>query len=143
MSHVLIIEARFYDDILDKLYEGVVKALDDAGVTHDKITVPGALEIPGAVVQADKSGRYDAYIALGCVIRGETYHFEVVCNESARGLMDLTTHHGLIISNGILTCETREQAVTRADIKQKDKGGSFAKAALDMIEIQNKYTKQS
>ncbi len=138
MSHILIVEARFYEDIGDLLAKGVTNTLDDAGVTYDRIEVPGALEIPGAIKIAAKSGKYDAFIGLGCVIRGETYHFEVVCNESARGLMDLAVHHDLIISNGILTCNTTEQAIVRADPKQKNKGGSFAHVALEMIETKKK-----
>jgi len=132
--HILIAEARFYDDIGDLLLAGTTAVLDEFGVTYESVQVAGALELPAAILMAHagKAKQFDAYIALGCVIRGETYHFEVVSNESARGLMDLSIQHGLAIANGILTCETREQAITRADPAQKDKGGSFARAALDM-----------
>lgn len=138
MNHILIVEANFYKDIGEHLVKGAIAALDRAGVTYERLGVPGALEIPGAIKMAAKTGQYDAYIALGCIIRGETYHFEVVSNESARGLMDLSINHDLVISNGILTCNTREQAMVRADSAQKNKGGSFAHAALEMIGIKQK-----
>jgi len=138
----LIVEARFYTELADALAAGAMKALDDAGVTYDRISVPGALEIPAAIAMASQrrdAEPYDGYVALGCVIRGETYHFEIVCNESARGLMDLTTAEMLAIGNGILTVENGEQAWERADPARKDKGGDAARAALAMAELAHQY----
>ena len=131
-----IVEARFYGDIADRLAAGAGAALEAAGAAHDRIEVPGALEIPGAIAMAAaKRRRYDGYVALGCVIRGETYHFEVVCNESARGLMDLALNSRLAIGNGILTVENRGQAEERADPSRGDKGGAAARAALAMAAV--------
>ena len=138
----LIVEARFYTELADALAAGAMKALDDAGVTYDRISVPGALEIPAAIAMASQrrdAEPYDGYVALGCVIRGETYHFEIVCNESARGIMDLTTAEMLAIGNGILTVENGEQAWERADSARKDKGGDAARAALAMAELAHLY----
>jgi 6,7-dimethyl-8-ribityllumazine synthase len=138
----LIVEARFYTELADALAAGAMKALDDAGVTYDRISVPGALEIPAAIAMASQrrdAEPYDGYLALGCVIRGETYHFEIVCNESARGIMDLTTAEMLAIGNGILTVENGEQAWERADPARKDKGGDAARAALAMAELAHQY----
>ncbi len=134
MTHILIVEARFYDAIADAELAGAVAALEAAGATHERITVPGALEIPGAVALAEATGRFDGYVALGCVIRGETYHFEVVAGESARGLMALTLD-GMAIGNGILTVENEAQAWARARASEKDKGGEAAKAALAMVAL--------
>ena len=136
MPRLLIVEARFYTDLADALLDGARHALDAAGATHDTITVPGALEIPGAVSLAAE--RYDGFVALGTVIRGETYHFEVVASESARGLMALTLD-GLAIGNGILTVENDVQAWARARRSEKDKGGEAAKAALTMIELRTRF----
>lgn len=138
MAHVLVVEARFYDEYADELLKGATAALKAAGHSWDVVTVPGALEIPGAISLAVDSGRYDAYVALGTVIRGETYHFEVVSNESARGIMALTLD-GLAIGNGILTCENDEQALVRARVTEKDKGGDAAKAALAMLALREKF----
>ncbi len=138
MSHLLIVEARFYDAIADAALDGARAALKAAGVTHDLLTVPGALEIPAAIAFADASGDYDGYVALGCVIRGETYHFEVVAGESARALMALSLD-GLAIGNGILTVENEAQAWARARMSEKDKGGEAAKAALAMIAVKAKF----
>jgi 6,7-dimethyl-8-ribityllumazine synthase len=138
MTHILIVEARFYSAIADAQLEGAIAALKAAGATHDVITVPGALEIPAAIAFADASGQYDGYVALGCVIRGETYHFEVVAGESARAIMALTLD-GLAIGNGILTVENEAQAWARARMTEKDKGGEAAKAALAMIALKAKY----
>jgi len=138
----LIVEARFYTELADALAAGAMKALDDAGVTYDRISVPGALEIPAAIAMASQrrdAEPYDGYVALGCVIRGETYHFEIVCNESARGIMDLTSAEMLAIGNGILTVENGEQAWERADPARKDKGGDAARAALVMAELAHQY----
>jgi 6,7-dimethyl-8-ribityllumazine synthase len=138
MAHLLIVEARFYDDFADELLKGATAALKAAGHSWDVVTVPGALEIPGAISLAADTGRYDGYVALGTVIRGETYHFEVVSNESARGIMALTLD-GLAIGNGILTCENDEQAWVRARVSEKDKGGDAAKAALAMMALREKF----
>ncbi|WP_343344597.1 6,7-dimethyl-8-ribityllumazine synthase [Sphingomicrobium sp. XHP0239] len=138
MAHILIAEARFYADLNDKLLAGVRAALEKAGHTHDTVTVPGALELPGAIALAVNAGRYDGYVAVGVVIRGETYHFEIVAGESARGLMALTMD-GIAIGNAILTVENRDQAEARADPARKDKGGEAAAAVLAMIELQSKF----
>jgi 6,7-dimethyl-8-ribityllumazine synthase len=138
MAKLLIVEARFYDHLNDLLLEGARAAIEDAGHLHDTITVPGALEVPGAISLAAESGRYDGYVALGVVIRGETYHFEIVAGESARGIMALTMD-GLAIGNGILTVENEAQALTRAKPTEKDKGGEAAKAALAMMALKERF----
>ena len=138
MARVLIVEARFYEHLNDMLIAGARAAIEAAGHSHETVTVPGALEIPGAISLAAESGRYDAFVAIGVVIRGETYHFEIVAGESARGLMALTLD-GLAIGNGILTTEDEKQAIVRADPKQKDKGGEAAKAALAMLDLQRRF----
>ncbi|MCJ8191199.1 6,7-dimethyl-8-ribityllumazine synthase [Sphingomicrobium aestuariivivum] len=138
MGKILIAEARYYDDLNNKLLAGVKASLEAAGHSHETITVPGALELPGAIALASQSGRYDGYVAVGVVIRGDTYHFEIVSNESARGIMALTLD-GLAIGNAILTVENREQAEVRADPKQKDKGGEAARAVLAMMELADRY----
>ena len=138
-GHFLIIEARFYDDIGDALANGAMAALEAAGASYERLEVPGALEIPGAIAMAAASGRgYAGYVALGCVIRGETSHYDTVCNESARGIMELTLEH-LAVGNGIITVEDAEQAWARADASRKDKGGDAARAALRMADIANTY----
>jgi 6,7-dimethyl-8-ribityllumazine synthase len=138
MARILIVEARFYAHLNDMLLAGTRAALEDAGHNHETITVPGALEIPGAIALAAESGRYDAFVGIGVVIRGETYHFEIVAGESARGLMALTMD-GLAVGNGILTVEDEAQALVRADPKQKDKGGEAAKAALALLELKSRF----
>jgi 6,7-dimethyl-8-ribityllumazine synthase len=138
MAHVLIIEARFYDHLNDMLVAGARAAIEAAGHTHETITVPGALEVPGAIALASDTNRYDAFVALGVVIRGETYHFEIVSNESARGIMALTMD-GLAIGNGILTTENEAQAIVRADPAQLDKGGGAALAALAMLGLREQF----
>ena len=138
MTHILIAEARFYDDLADALLAGARVALDAAGASHETVSVPGALELPAAVALADQSGQFDGYVALGCVIRGETYHFEVVANESARALMALTLD-GLAIGNGILTVDTEAQAWARARASELDKGGGAARAALAMIGLRQRF----
>ncbi len=140
MANVLIVEARFYDHLNDLLLAGARAAIAAAGHTHETITVPGALEIPGAVALASESGAYDAYAALGVVIRGETYHFEIVAGESARGLMALSMD-GLAIGNGILTTEDEAQAIVRADPAQLDKGGGAATAALAMLALKDRFAR--
>ncbi|MBO6539231.1 MAG: 6,7-dimethyl-8-ribityllumazine synthase [Rhizobiaceae bacterium] len=133
MPHLLIVEARFYEELSDALLAGAKTALEQAGATHDVITVPGALEVPGAISFAINANKgYDGFVALGCVIRGETYHFEIVANESSRALMDLSVA-GAPIGNGILTVEDESQAWARARQNEGDKGGFAAKAALTMI----------
>lgn len=131
-AHILIIEARFYADLCDELAKGAIAAIEKAGATWERVAVPGALEIPGAIAVAAKAKRFDAYVALGCVLRGETSHYDIVANESARGIMDLTKT-GLAIGNGILTCENEIQAWARARVSEMDKGGGAADAALAMI----------
>lgn len=138
MAHFLIVEARFYDHLNDMLIAGARAALLGAGHQVEVLTVPGALEIPGAISLAAESDRYDGYVAIGAVIRGETYHFEIVAGESARGIMALTMD-GIAIGNGILTVENEEQALVRADRTQKDKGGEAAKAAIALFELQERF----
>jgi len=138
MARILIVEARFYDHLNDMLIAGARAAIEGAGHQAEIVTVPGALEVPGAIAMAAETGRYDAYVALGVVIRGETYHFEIVSNESARGLMALTMD-GLPIGNGILTTEDEAQAIRRADPGQLDKGGGAALAALAMLKLRERY----
>jgi 6,7-dimethyl-8-ribityllumazine synthase len=136
---ILIVEARFYDHIADELLAGATAALKAAGAEFDVITVPGALEVPAVIAMADEGGhrpagvRYDGYVALGCVIRGETYHFEIVAGESARGVNDLAIGKRLAIGNGVLTVENEAQALTRARPGEGDKGGGAAKACLAVI----------
>ena len=134
MAHVLIVEARFYDHLNDMLLAGARAAIEAAGHTHETVTVPGALEVPGAIALASDTSRYDAFVALGVVIRGETYHFEIVSNESARGIKALSMD-GLAIGIGILTTEDEAQAIVRADPAQLDKGGGAAQAALAMMDL--------
>ncbi|MDF2493681.1 6,7-dimethyl-8-ribityllumazine synthase [Sphingomonas sp.] len=137
MAHILIVEARFYDHLNDMLIAGARAAIEAAGHSAEVVTVPGALEVPGAISMAAESERYDAFVALGVVIRGETYHFEIVSNESARGIMALTMD-GIPIGNGILTTENEEQAIRRADPAQLDKGGGAAQAAIAMLELRQR-----
>ena len=138
MSRILIVEARFYAHLNDLLLAGARAAIEAAGHAHETITVPGALEVPGAIALAAESGRYEAFVALGVVIRGETYHFEIVAGESARALMALTLD-GLAIGNGILTVENEDQALARARPDDKDKGGDAAKAALAMLALRARF----
>jgi 6,7-dimethyl-8-ribityllumazine synthase len=136
MARILIVEARFYEHLNDLLLEGARAAIEAAGHSHETITVPGALEVPGAIALA--ADHYDAFVAIGVVIRGETYHFEIVAGESARALMALTLD-GLAIGNGILTTENEAQALTRAKRTEKDKGGEAAKAAIAMLKLKQTY----
>ena len=138
MASFLIVEARFYDHLNDMLVAGARTALETAGHSVETLTVPGALEIPGAISMAAESGRYDGFVAIGVVIRGETYHFEIVAGESARGIMALTMD-GIAIGNGIITVENEQQALVRADPDQKDKGGEAARAALSLLELQSRF----
>ena len=142
--HLLIVEARFYEAISDALLDGAAKAIEAAGATYERVQVPGALEVPGAISMAvtamdtdEEAVHYDGFVALGVVIRGETYHFEIVANESCRGITELTLE-GAAIGNGILTVENEEQAWARARRSDKDKGGDAARAALRMVELREK-----
>ena len=139
MAKLLIVEARFYDHLNDLLLQGARAAIEAAGHSHETVTVPGALEVPAAIGLAAESGRYDGYVALGVVIRGETFHFEIVAGESARGIMALSMD-GLAIGNGILTVENEAQALTRARPDDKDKGGEAAKAALAMMALRARFS---
>ena len=139
MARILIVEARFYAHLNDQLIAGARAAIEAAGHAHETITVPGALELPAAIALAGESGAYDGFVALGVVIRGETYHFEIVAGESARALMALTLD-GLAIGNGILTVENEAQALVRADPAQGDKGGDAARAALALIDLKARFS---
>lgn len=139
MAKFLIVEARFYDHLNDMLVAGASAALKAAGHEVEVLTVPGALEIPGTIALASESDLFDGYVAIGVVIRGETYHFEIVAGESARGIMALTMD-GMAIGNGILTVENEEQALVRADAAQKDKGGEAAKAAMALLALRERFT---
>ncbi|WP_298123590.1 6,7-dimethyl-8-ribityllumazine synthase [Brevundimonas sp.] len=138
-----MVEARFYDGLADALLEGATDALRARGATFDVVTVPGALEVPAAIAMAEEAGRfptaprYDGYVALGCVIRGETYHFEIVADQSSAGLMQLGLK-GLAVGNGILTVEDEDQAWTRARLSEGDKGGFAARACLDLIDLRRR-----
>ena len=138
--NILIVEARFYEHISNALFDGAAAAMNAAGAQFERITVPGSLEIPAVIASAAKAEEstgkgYDGYVALGCVIRGETFHFEIVAAESARGLMELALSRGLCIGNGILTVENEEQALVRAARDKMDKGGDAARACLALIKI--------
>ena len=138
MAKILIVEARFYAHLNDHLLAGARAAIEDAGHAHETITLPGALEVPAAIAFAAESGGFDAFVALGVVIRGETYHFEIVAGESARAIMALTLD-GLAIGNGILTVENEAQALVRADPAVADKGGDAAKAALALLAVKKRF----
>ncbi|MER8397407.1 6,7-dimethyl-8-ribityllumazine synthase [Mesorhizobium sp. M0306] len=147
-AHLLVIEARFHDDLADALLEGATSALDEAGATYDVVTVPGSLEIPAvisfALDGASEGGtNYDGFVALGTVIRGDTYHFDIVANDSSRALMDLSVQDSVCIGNGILTTENDEQAWTRARRSEGDKGGFAARAALTMIALKQQLGEPS
>ena len=148
--HVMIVEARYYEEIVDELVRGAVQALEGASATYERFTVPGAFEIPAAIRFAirarasDPAGstagsRFDAYLALGCVIRGETSHYDYICRESARALQDLTCQHSLALGYGILTVENREQARVRAAVDERNKGGEAARACLRMVELKRHF----
>lgn len=140
-AHILILEARFYGDLCDELARGAIAAIERAGATWERHAVPGALEIPGAIAAAARAKRFDGFVALGCVLRGETSHYDIVANESARGIMDLTMT-GLAIGNGILTCENEAQAWARARVAEMDKGGGAADAALAMVRFKRDIKKR-
>jgi 6,7-dimethyl-8-ribityllumazine synthase len=140
--HILVVEARFYDAISDELLRGAIQVLDRVGASYDRVSVPGALEIPPAIAismeaAARRRDPYDAVVALGCVIRGETHHFDIVANESARALMELGVRERLPIGNGILTVESEAQALARARVEEGDKGGAAARAALTMAALKH------
>ena len=137
MARFLIVEARFYESYNDMLIAGARAVLEAAGHQAEVLTVPGALEIPGAIATVVENGGYDGFVAVGVVIRGETYHFEIVAGESARGIMALTMD-GIAIGNGILTTENEEQTLVRADPAQKNKGGEAAQAALALWKLQQR-----
>ena len=142
-ARILIVEARFYDDIADELLKGATRVLEAAGVVFDRMSVPGSLEIPPAITMAldaaEKSGKpYEGAVALGCVIRGDTIHFEIVSHESARGLMDISRTRGVPIGNGILTVDNDAQAWMRARIEEADKGGEAARAALALVRLKRR-----
>ncbi len=145
-ARILIVEARFYDDIADALLAGAAKALKAAGATFDCISVPGSLEIPTAIAIALDAARgrraYDGAVALGCVIRGDTIHFEIVSQQSARGLMELSVARKIPIGNGIITVDTEAQAWARARAEEQDKGGDAARAALALIAIKRRLGKR-
>ena len=139
--HLLVVDAPYYTEISKSLMQGVTHVLEQAGATHDYVTVPGVLEIPAAVSMAQGSSKnYDGYIVIGCVIRGETTHYEIVSNESARAIMELSVKHGLAIGNGIQTVENEAQAWARAKTSEKNKGGGAAQAALAMIALKKSMT---
>jgi 6,7-dimethyl-8-ribityllumazine synthase len=137
---IMIVESRYYEEIAEELLRGATKALDEAGAAYECVTVPGAFEIPAMVKFAvDGADSIDGFVTLGCVIRGETTHYDYVCQESARALQDLAVHHSLAIGYGILTCENRGQAMARAAVDVGDKGGFVANACLSMIDLRAKY----
>ncbi len=141
-ASILIVEAPYYKEVADELAKGAIAALEKAGVQYERISVPGALEIPGAIVMAEESEQYDGYVALGCVIRGETSHYDIVAGESARALMMLTME-AIAVGNGVLTCENGEQAMARASVEGKNKGADAANAALHMISLRSRFAAQS
>jgi 6,7-dimethyl-8-ribityllumazine synthase len=146
-ARILLVEARYYDDIADLLLAGAMKELQSAGAAVEQISVPGSLEVPIAIalaleVAAKKRRPYDGVVALGCVIRGDTIHFEIVSNESARGLMDLAITRNVPIGNGIITVDTEVQALARARMEEQDKGGDAARAALALVRLERRLRKR-
>ncbi len=139
--HILIVEARFYDNLADEMAAGAIEAIEEAGGTYERYDVPGALEIPAAIKFAANGSnkKFDGYVALGAVIRGETTHYDYVCGESARGLMDLSLEHNLALGNGILTIEDWDQAWARAKRSEMNKGAGAAKAAIRMVELKKEF----
>ena len=147
-AHLLIVEARFHDDLADALLDGATSALEEAGATYDVVTVPGSLEIPAVITfaldgAAEGGTHYDGFVALGTIIRGDTYHFDIVANESSRALMDLSVQDSVCVGNGILTTENDAQAWTRAKRSEGDKGGFAARAALTMIALKEQLGARS
>ena len=141
MKKILIVQAVFYEDISKMLLEGAISKIVKNNFEYDIVSLKGALEIPCAISIAKEAKKYDGFIALGCVIRGETTHYETVCQESARGLNDLAINYQLAIGNGIITVENEEQALARADMKKLDKGGFAVEACLDVISLKEKFKK--
>lgn len=141
MYHLLIVEARYYDHISDLLLQGAVREIEAQGGTYERVTVPGALEIPTAIRFALNKERYDGYVALGCVIRGETSHYDIVCNESARAISLLMLEHNVSIGNGIVTVENEAQAIVRADPLQRNKGAKATHSCLRLIELKNYFAR--
>lgn len=139
MVHVLIVTASFYPDITSELVKGAMEVCNTRGASYERIDVPGAFEIPAAIRSAVENNTYDGFVALGCVIRGETSHYDIICNESARGLMDLMVNCNAAIGNGILTVESKEQALKRADVKQGNKGADATEACLRLVEIKYQF----
>src|SRR2546423_15521202 len=142
-ARILIVEARFYEDIADELLKGATRVLETAGVVFDRVSVPGSLEIPPAITMAldaaDRAGKpYEGAVALGCVIRGDTIHFEIVSHESARGLMEISRTRGVPIGNGILTVDNDAQACSRARINEADKGGETARSPLALVRLKRR-----
>jgi 6,7-dimethyl-8-ribityllumazine synthase len=142
-ARILVVEARFYDDIADALLAGATRALEQAGVKFDRLTVPGSLEVPAAIAiaveaAAKRNQPYDGAVALGCVIRGDTIHFEIVSQESARALMDYAVTHRFPVGNGILTVDTESQAWARARMEEADKGGDAVRACLAMVRLKRR-----
>jgi 6,7-dimethyl-8-ribityllumazine synthase len=142
--HLLIIEARFYEDLADELLRGAVAAIEKAGASHDRVSVPGALELPPALSMAlaaagSDHSRYDGYVILGCVIRGETTHYDIVANQSARAIMDLAVAKALAVGFGVLTVENEDQAWARARVAGGNKGGTAAEAALHMVALRARF----
>jgi 6,7-dimethyl-8-ribityllumazine synthase len=142
-AHILIVEARFYPEIADELARGAVAVLERTGASYERVEVPGAFELPAAIqfAHVGRKGktRFDGYVALGCVIRGETSHYDLVCNECARGLQTLALDHSLALGFGLLTCENREQALVRAAVSIGDKGGVAARACLDQLALKRAF----
>ncbi|VAW13705.1 6,7-dimethyl-8-ribityllumazine synthase [hydrothermal vent metagenome] len=141
MTRVLIVEARFYDELADELLAGATAELDGSGTDYDVVSVPGALEIPAVVAMAAKSGRYDGAVALGCVIQGETGHYDIVAGQSARGLMDVAVNKRFAIGNGILTTDTKAQGLARAARNKGNKGRAAVKACLAVIAVKQRLVK--
>lgn len=139
--HILVVEARFYEDIADELFAGAAAALEAAGATFERVAVPGAFEVPAAIefALAGQPGRFDGFLGLGCVIRGETTHYDYVCEEAARGMQDIALRHKAAVGFGILTVENDDQAWARANRSKKDKGGEVARAVLRMIELRHHF----
>jgi len=139
MTHILIINSQFYPEIASELSKGATSALKAAGASYDEINVNGAFEVPAAIKFANASKKYHGFVTLGCVIRGETSHYDYICGESARGLMDLAIQYDLAIGYGILTVETMEQAIIRASLKEGNKGGGAANTCLEMLALKQKF----
>ena len=144
--HVMIVEARFYEPLADELMRGAIAVLEEAGATYERFAVPGAFEIPAAIQYAVRSldfspgrRRFDGYVALGCVIRGETTHYDHICQETARALQDLAVHYSLALGFGVLTVETEDQAWERAKVDRLNKGGDAARACLAMIDLKRRF----